>query len=220
VRGEGRPGWREVVREAAREAALAESRASWGENDVAFDYRWEHIQATVRLARRLAELTGADAEVVEAAAWLHDVAKPRSQQHESDGAAAARRILAGADFPPHKVAAVAEAIVKHEGLFTDEPVEPLEAAVLWDADKLTKLGATAVLHFVGYQIMVGEGTTDELVARLPDELWWQERTVRSFHTAPARAVAEARLAVYRDFWQQAAQELAGDDLTDGQLDSE
>ncbi len=204
--------WREVVRAAAREAALAESREYWGENEVAFDYRWEHIEATVRLARRLAELTGADSEIVEAAAWLHDVAKPHSQRHERDGAAAARRILAETDFPRAKVDAVAEAIEKHAGLFTDELVEPLEAAVVWDADKLSKLGATAVMHFIGYQIMVGEGTTAELLAVLSDQLSWQERTARSFHTAPARAVAEERLAVCRDFWQQASRELDGDDL--------
>ena len=60
------------------------------------------------LAIRLAEVTCADREVVEAAAWLHDVAKEEGRDHGRDGAAAARRILAEMDYPPHKVETVAE----------------------------------------------------------------------------------------------------------------
>ena len=210
------PAWREVVRSAAEEAAIAGSGAYWGENRVALrtclpNYRWEHVQAVVRLAIRLAELTGADREIVEAAAWLHDIAKPHSRDHGRDGAIAARKILAQTDFPPHKVRAVAEAIEKHVGLFTDEPVEPLEAAVLWDADKLTKVGATAVLHFVVYKVIKGGGTTLRLLEWLP-AADWQEGTVRSFNTAPARAAGRKRLQVYRAFCQQAILEFDGDDL--------
>jgi len=210
-----RPGWREILRELAHKAATAESRTYWAENHIAFNYRWEHVQAVVRLAIRLAELTGADQDVVEAAAWLHDVAKPHSKDHGRDGAIAARRILAETDFPPHKIEAVADAVKKHVGLFTDEPAEPLEAAVLWDADKLSKLGATAVLHFIGYKMMAGEGTTTQWLEKLPN-LDWVELTVRSFHTAPARAAGQKRLAAYRALWDQAIREFDGDDLLDSQ----
>lgn len=214
-----RPAWQEVVRAAAQEAALAEARVHWGENQVAFNYRWEHVQAVVRLTIRLAEVTGADREIVEAAAWLHDVAKPHSKDHGPDGAVATRRILAGTDFPPDKVEAVADAVGKHVGLFTDELVEPLEAAVLWDADKLSKLGATAVLHFIGYLVMMGEGTTIQWLERLPN-LSWLERTARSFHTAPARTAGQKRLETYRALWEQALQEFDGDDLLDGQSETQ
>jgi uncharacterized protein len=213
-----RPAWREVVRTAAQEAALTDS-TYWGGNNVAFNYRWEHVQAVVRLAIRLAELVGADREIVEAAAWLHDVAKPHSEDHGRDGALAARQILAGADFPLEKIDAVADAIAKHVGLFTAESVEPLEAAVLWDADKLSKLGATAVLHFIGYEVMVGEGTTVQWLEQLPNPSW-AERTARSFHTAPARAVGQNRLATYRALWERAIREFNGDDLPEAQGDGE
>lgn len=87
--------------------------------------------------------------------------------------------------------------------------------MVWDADKLSKLSATAVLHFVGYQIMVGEGTITELLEQLPAESSWQERTVCSFQTAPARGVARVRLMAYRSFWEQALREFGGGDLPDG-----
>jgi uncharacterized protein len=220
--------WREVVQSAALAAAIEEtvqeahSQAAttglpeWSENGIPFNYRWEHVQAAVRLAVRLAELTGADREIVEAATWLHDIAKGRSKDHGKDGAIIARRILAETDFPPSKIDAVADAITKHRGLWLTEPVEPLEAAVLWDADKLSKLGATAVLHFAGGIILYGRGTTAQILEELPgDDMIkpnWQEDTVRSFHTAPARAAGRKRLEAFREFCRRAVQEFDGDDL--------
>ena len=211
-RPDTRPAWPEVVREAAHQATLEEAALRWGSEELPFIYRWEHVQAVVRLALRLAELTGADRETVEAAAWLHDIRKRgKDDNHGVEGAAAARLILARTDFPAAKIEAVADAIAKHVGLFTDDPVEPLEAAVLWDADKLSKLGATAVLHFIGHHIATGDSSTQALLAQ-PSHQPWQIETVRSFHTAPARAAGRIRLETFRAFWEQARLEMNGDDL--------
>ncbi len=202
--------WREAVRAAALEAATAETRVQIGD-DATFNYRWEHVQAVARLAVRLAELTGADLEIVEASTWLHDVAKSYSKDHGRDGAVDARQILAQTDFPPEKIAAVADAIVKHVGLTSAEPVEPLEAAVLWDADKLSKLGATIVLHLTGWILIAGETTTASLLDEFHD-VNWMEGTVRSFNTAQAQAAGRKRLETFRAFRQQLVRELDGDDL--------
>jgi len=203
--------WREVVHDAAYESSVSQMRARRDADTFHYNYRWEHVQAVVRLAIRLAALTGADAEVVEAAAWLHDVAKGEDTDHGREGAQAARRILAETDFPPVKIPAVAHAIAQHVGLWRKAPVEPLEAAVLWDADKLSKLGATAVLHFTGNLVDGGKGDTRALIDALPGEDW-QPRTVESLHTAPARAAGQQRLAAYRAFVRRAAREYGGDDL--------
>jgi uncharacterized protein len=213
------PPWREIVQAAARDAALIEDRERWGGDNPSFRYRWEHVQAVVRLAVRLAERTGADREVCEAAAWLHDVAKNvptvcgRREAHGRDGAIAARRILAGTDFPADKVDLVADAIAKHVGLAHDEPVEPLEAAVLWDADKLSKLGTTIVLHGVGYLLAKGEGKTGQLIERLWDE-GWAAGIADNLNTAPARVAGQTRLEAYCAFCRQAIREYGGDDLGD------
>jgi uncharacterized protein len=185
--------------------------AGQGEEGILFNYRWEHVQAVVQLAVRLAELTGADRETVEAAAWLHDVAKEQGGDHGRDGAAAARRILAETDYPQDKIEAVADAVLNHVGLWREEPLEPIEAAVLWDADKLTKLGTTSVIHFCGYWINAGQGTTEHLVGHLPGGDW-QPRIVRNLQTAPARAAGQRRWELFQAFCEQAARELVGDDL--------
>lgn len=67
--------WRKAVREAMYAAAYAEARARTKSKSPPFNYRWEHITAVVNASLKLAALTGADAEIVEAAAWLHDIAK-------------------------------------------------------------------------------------------------------------------------------------------------
>jgi uncharacterized protein len=216
--------WRAVAQSAAQDAARIEDQARWGDARTPFDYRWEHVQAVAQLAVRLAERTGADREVCEAAAWLHDVAKAQptatdSSQpgqrpdHGRDGAIAARRILAETDFPPAKIAAVADAIAKHVGFTHEDPVEPLEAAVLWDADKLSKLGATVVFHGLGYLLAKGQNTTEALIEQLWDEDWGTD-IVDHLNTAPARMAGRARLATYRAFCKQATREYAGDDLLD------
>jgi len=205
------PAWRKAVQAAARKAAMRDPYDSHADCSPAFNYRWGHVEAVVCLTIRLAELTGADRQVVEAAAWLHDIAKARSQDHGRDGAIAARYILAQTDFPSHKIDAVADAIAKHVWLDQPEPVEPLEAAVLWDADKLNKLGATTVLHLVGLLLTKGERPTVQLLERLAD-IDWQEDVVRSLHTAPARAAGQQRLKAFRAFCQQVAAEVDGGDL--------
>ncbi len=207
-------GWRETVRDAVQQAAVREMEARWIGPQPMFNYRLEHVEAVVRTALRLAELTGADAEVVEAAAWLHDVAKLGSDQHGIDGAVEARRVLAQTDFPAEKIPAVADAIAKHVGLWVEQGVriEPLEAAVLWDADKLVKLGAQAVLHFLGDGgARRGPATTRALIDRLPGS-GWQAGTVRSFQTEAARRVGAERWRFFQEFCARAAREFDALDL--------
>jgi len=191
----GERAWRGVCRAAAAAQAAEEARQAWPHvtGALPFDYRWEHVTQVVGLAQRLGRATGADAEVVEAAAWLHDVRK-ELPSHGQAGAAAARVLLAGTDFPPEKVGAVADAIRLHVGLYrsANAPLEPLEAAVLWDADKLSKLGAQAVMLTLSTAAVQGM----DLVQRWRYITEFVEtvlsRTVTSMNTRPGRRMAERR----------------------------
>ncbi|MDX1613924.1 MAG: HD domain-containing protein [Candidatus Promineifilaceae bacterium] len=207
--------WREAVRRVMYSVANEEAE-SHADGEVTFNYRWEHVRAVATLAVRLAELVEADAEVVEAAAWLHDARKETGEEHAAVGAAFARDFLATTDFPAQKIERVAQAIANHQGLWRDEPLNDLESAVLWDADKLSKLGLTAAFHFTGWTLNGrrdedGPFSTRDLITRGADADW-QDRTVASMHTAPARRAARTRLETYRRLWRDLAAELAGDDL--------
>jgi uncharacterized protein len=204
--------WRETVREAMRRACRAEAERRHGERNPSFDYRWEHVSAVATLALRLAELTGADADIVEAAAWLHDVRKDAMLDHPRQGAIFAREFLPETDFPPAKIEAVARAIEDHMGLWRDEPLENLESQVLWDADKLTKIGLTAAVHWSG-KALAGEKqrSTRDLIARARTADW-HRRTVESMHTKPAQAAARKRLKAFDALWDGLEAELEGEDL--------
>lgn len=207
------PRWREAARDRMHAATLAELRGRHGTEQVSFNYRWEHVTAVVTLAMRLAELTGADADTVEAAAWLHDVCKfTDGENHPQAGAAYAREFLPTTDFPFPKIDAVAAAIADHMGLWRKEPLTVLESQVLWDADKLAKIGLTAVFHWTGGALAGDRMHTLERLVHRAQANDWLPNTVASMHTAPARRAAEQRLAAYRALYQALDKELTGADL--------
>lgn len=201
--------WRQAAREIMLAAAQDEASRA-GRPAAGYLYRWEHVQAVVATALRLAALVGADAEVAEAAGWLHD-ARKTEPQHAARGADFARAFLPTTDFPPTKIDAVARAIAEHEGLWRETPLEALDSQVLWDADKLTKIGLLGALHTAGGHVAAGGGGTEQVLARARDRDW-PERTVASMHLAPARRAAAARVAAMRAYWARVAAEWSADDL--------
>ena len=206
------PAWRAAVQQVMREATEQEILNIYGSQDVSFNYRWEHVTTVVELAIRLAQLTGADQDVVEAAAWLHDVRKGNRENHALAGADFARLFLPQTDFPLEKVERVAQAIEVHIGLWRDEPLLNLEAMVLWDADKLSKIGLTAVFHWTGGSLAGFQPTSIREIIANGRQAEWQQKTVDSMHTEPARRAAKSRLNHYNWLWQTLEKELDGNDL--------
>jgi uncharacterized protein len=217
--GSERPAWLPVAISAAERRALGEARYQWGARGAAppFNYRLEHVRAVVAIATELAAATEADAEVCLAAAWLHDVAKAyreeRGDGHGQRGALRAAAILRRTDFPSEKIAAVSQAIASHVGLFRDEPPQPIEAAVLFDADKLSKLGATSIVHFLCSQPAAARvaGRPADTSSVAQDLRRWTDLApgiVNSLGTPPGRAMGEERLQFLRSFVAQLDAELA------------
>lgn len=191
--------WRTKVRTLAQARADQEALYKWRMDNPAllpFRYRWEHVQAVVGLALYLAAQLDADHDVVEAAAWLHDIRK-MEPQHALAGAAEAYDVLQGTDFPQHKIETVVNAIRVHEGLTRPEgapPLAPVEAAILWDADKLSKLGVQAIVFnmrspYASWQSL--EAQRADLAHHVKGTL---TRTVASMNTLPAQKMAARRHA--------------------------
>lgn len=204
--------WRKIIKSAMRSAARQEALRKYKTANPPFNYRWEHVKAVVKTAVRLAEMTGADVEVVEAAAWLHDIAKMEGGKHPRIGARMARQILPRTDFPAEKIERVARAIEDHQGLWRHEPLTNLESMVLWDADKLTKIGLTSVFHVTGMFMMSGRKSNIKSLIRRGRAPDWVHKTVASMHTEPARRAAERRFAAARQLWDELERELHGEDL--------
>lgn len=128
---------------------IAETQRYYEGADVVHDF--DHVLRVLALAQRIGQAEGADLEVVQAAALLHDIGRGRAEAIGRDHAAfAAERthdILAEA--PPEKIEAVAHAVAAHRFRADPEP-STLEAKVLFDADKLDAIGAVGIARAFAY----------------------------------------------------------------------
>ena len=206
--------WRKACAEALRVQTESDAIRFWRVSHASatgprpiFDYRFEHTTAVVKLARWLAPLAGADPEVVECAAWLHDCRKllnhgQGKDSHAQDAAQAVAGILDGSDFPEGKQDAVRHAILHHVGLRLSHPLSPVATACLWDADKLSKIGAASLIHFGC--IAGGFQPVDTAAILEKGEQWLKvaRGIADSMNTAPARQEAELRLNFLQGYYRQ------------------
>jgi len=82
-------------------------------------------------------------EICFLAALFHDVFK-EEENHEVKGGAFAGKILKSLTYKPDVIEKVAESIADHNN--NEKILLTIEAKILWDADKLDKVGATAFLR--------------------------------------------------------------------------
>ncbi len=108
---------------------------------------YEHTLRVYNLCIKLAELEGADVDVLKAASLLHDIARPLEAttgvSHSIKGAEIARNILKKINFPETKIDKVCKVIRTHrftEGIEAQE----IEEKILNDADRLDALGAIGI----------------------------------------------------------------------------
>lgn len=200
--------WRTTIRALAQQRAEDEARQAWqiGEDEaIPFNYRWEHVQAVVGLALHLAGELDADREIVEASAWLHDICKVLPN-HSVAGAEEAAQVLGESDFPQAKIPAVTDAILRHAGLYRREgasPMSPVETAILWDADKLSKLGVQSIIYSISAPYHVGKSLAERRAAVKQFAEETLSRTVASMNTLPAQRIAARRYAEMMEaltFW--------------------
>lgn len=224
-------GWEEVSRTLADARARQEEEMAWGVpagSALPFRFRWEHVCEVVKGACFLAVELDADVDIAIASAWLHDICKTEPM-HGQRGAEEAGKVLTGTDFPQAKIPAVSHALRHHVGLFRSNPAMPLapvETAILWDADKLSKLGVPQIAALLSGPRAQGQ-TLSARQDQIRDYVYsWIDRTAESMNTAPARALARVRyqeMCTFLQTWQNQATALctcpAGGRLQDMKQDS-
>jgi uncharacterized protein len=166
-----------------------------------FNYRYSHVSQVVAVAKDLAKAAGADMDIVATAAWLHDFTKPGIGEvpgHGETSAQEAREILLKEGIDPDAAERICDAIRKHVGLTLDSPLEPMEAQILWEADKLVKLGATVFAHMIVYmQKAKPDFSLKDLADELRDYLGLAKRIAASMNTERAQELARIRLDAMR-----------------------
>jgi uncharacterized protein len=104
-----------MVTDVVRECVLTECRKSGNVLGPAFFD--QHLAVVVDYGKALARILGADLEIVELAAWLHDMAAVRDirslPKHPASGAEIAQTILKRNDYASKRAERVARCILSH-----------------------------------------------------------------------------------------------------------
>lgn len=114
---------------------------------------WWHIHRVRNNALLIAKEEGADVDITELAALLHDIADHKF--HDGDltvGPARAKALLLKHAYPldlASKVAVIIEE-VSFKGAGVDTPVSSIEAACVQDGDRLDAMGAIGVARAFAY----------------------------------------------------------------------
>ncbi len=210
--------FQEIAHWQPRLTALAAAAAG---NDGAHDIN--HLHRVWRNAGALlADYPEADALVVLAACYLHDLVNlpknhPARASASRQSAAAAREQLAEIGFPSDRLDAVAHAIETHSFSAALTP-QTIEAQLVQDADRLDSLGAVGLarlFYIAGQMNSALAHPADPLaLARVPDDRAYAldhigvklARLPAMMQTAAGRALAEQRLTALTGFREQFADE--------------
>jgi uncharacterized protein len=120
----------------------------------------QHIYRVLYYCLDIARGTGADMDVLVAAALLHDIGradeyKDKSADHALVGAGMAHEFLLRLGWAEAKAARVRDCIASHR-YRNDLKPESLEAKILFDADKLDATGAIGIARTLMYKALVDQ----------------------------------------------------------------
>lgn len=210
--------------------SIEQARSLYTSDDPVHDF--DHVLRVLNMARYLASCEGADIQIVQTAALLHDISRlgddnldqgfkddvSAESDHAVLAAHHARRILQSE--PPAFVEAVTHAIEAHRFRNNIEP-RTIEAKVLFDADKLDAIGAVGIARAFAY----AGGRQMPLWARVsedyhPGESDERHTPVHEFsfklahikdrlYTASGRQLAAERHAFMVEFFRQFDAEVEG-----------
>ena len=133
---------------------LVERACAADSNHFGYGIWSHHITAVADNARRLAPRFGADPEIVEIAALLHDYASVKDvalyRDHHLHGPVEAEKLLRGFGYPQQRIDAVKHCIAAHRGSVEVEPVSA-EAACLRSADAMAHVQNVPSLLYLAYR---------------------------------------------------------------------
>ena len=131
-----------------------------------YDFWNDHIKYVVKNSIELAKKYGADVEIVELGALLHDIAMPSElgprEEHNVYGAQIADELLTQLNYPEDRKERVKECVLRHRGS-KDLPRNTIEEECVADADVLTHFDCIpSVFHLAfgknEFNLSIEEGT--------------------------------------------------------------
>jgi uncharacterized protein len=129
-----------MIVEAIREYVAGECNSSKNAFGPAFFE--QHLSVVIEYAGRLGEALGADLEIIELAAWLHDLSAVQDfaalPKHPALSAETARKLLQEKDYPSERIERVAKCIASHSAPVQTGDALPEEVCVS-NADAMSQI---------------------------------------------------------------------------------
>ena len=207
------------------EKIVKEVYEEYGESN---SHRFDHVFRVHRNAMKIcSEFFNVDEVVVDAASWLHDVARNKERSggckcHAQEGAILSKKILSRFGYFDDQINRVSQVILEHRYSMNTKP-SSLESKILQDADRLDAIGAIAIARIFMYA-----GATDRPLHDLKIEPGvykgnskttinhFYEKNLKitpsSFHTAYARDIARERYIYIKEYIYRFNIEWMGTDL--------
>jgi uncharacterized protein len=192
---------------------------------------FDHVLRVLNMAEEIGRELNADLEILRVAALLHDASGADPGKgvgrvtHEQDSASFAGEVLRGLGWEESRIAPVQHCIRAHRYRGKEGP-ETLEAKILFDADKLDVVGAFGVARTIGYAVQAEQPIFAEPSERFIEssvkeanephssyhEYLFKLRKVKDrLYTDQAKARAERRYRLLKNFFEQLALEARGED---------
>lgn len=187
-----------------------------------------HAKRIRDLSIRLANECGrsVNRNVLSAAAWLHDIGRPRERTGEIENhgrwaADEASELLSAESVSSDQIRAIGHCLRSHNIRTSSPKPETLEAKLLFDADKLDAVGAHGLIRLA---CIVGErsGRTGEKYAVIDDVSAlemnpaggadisllreWARKRIDALYTLPGRQLGAARWDFMEEFFRQFSSE--------------
>lgn len=204
--------------------SINEAKEYYDAHDSAHGF--SHVLRVYQLATQIGENEGANLEIIQPAALLHDVEnsmldKNKRQQHHLLSAEFAGDVLRRHDWTEEEIEAVQHCIRAHR--YRDERETPLtiEAKVLYDADKLDSIGAIGVARAIAVSVerglpffeepseqfqLTGQPNDGERHSAYHEYCFKLRHVHQRLFTDSARQMAQPRQAAMQDFFEQLKQE--------------
>lgn len=128
-----------------------------------------HISVMVQYANELSSKLGGDKEIIEIAAWLHDIgsAIDGRENHHTTGAKVAEKLLKDLNFPDDKIQLVKKCILHHRSS-VDTKRESIEEKIISEADAVSNFDNVPGIFMAAY-LYEGRNqreATEEIVRKL------------------------------------------------------
>lgn len=134
------------------------------------EYRWQHVLRVSNYGKMIAEVEGADVELVIAACLLHDIAhfdQDDWKEHGRLGARTIRPLLTNLGYGPEETDNICYSVAAHvDGHADFQHPETLESKVVSDADNVDRFGAYRIIRWC----TEGVESYDGLMAKLRQRL--------------------------------------------------